>query len=46
MSWQILYWHQDKVREALQRGEYNDASLTGWHCLDDLMVLAKGLGIL
>jgi hypothetical protein len=46
MSWQILYWNQEKVREALQRGEYDDASLTGWGRLDDLMALAEGLGIL
>lgn len=46
MSWQILYWDQDKVREALKRGEYDDASLTGWRRLDDLMALADGLGIL
>lgn len=46
MSWQILYWTQDKVREALQRGEYDDASLTAWGRLDDLMALAEGLGVL
>jgi hypothetical protein len=46
MSWQILYWNQEKVREALQRGEYDDARLTGWGRLDDLMALAEGLGIL
>jgi hypothetical protein len=46
MSWQILYWNQEKVREALQRGEYDDASLTGWGRLDDLIALADGLGML
>jgi hypothetical protein len=46
MSWQILYWNQEKVREALQRGEYDDASLTAWGRLDDLMALTEGLGIL
>jgi hypothetical protein len=46
MSWQILYWNQQQVREALQRGEYDDASLTSWGRLDDLMALAKGLGVL
>jgi hypothetical protein len=46
MSWQILYWNQDNVQEALQRGEYDDASLTGSGRLDDLMALAEGLGIL
>jgi hypothetical protein len=45
MSWQILYWNQEKVREALQRGEDDDVSLTGWGRLDDLMALAEGLGI-
>jgi hypothetical protein len=42
----MLYWNQEKVREALQRGEYDDASLTGWGRLDDLMALAEGLGVL
>jgi hypothetical protein len=46
MSWQLLYWNQEKVREALQRGEYDDASLTGWGRLDDLVALAEGLGVL
>jgi Transposase DDE domain len=46
MSWQILYWNQEKVREALQRGEYDDASLTSWGRLDDLVALAEGLGVL
>lgn len=46
MSWQILYWNQEKVLEALQRSEYDDASLTGWGRLDDLIALAEGLGIL
>jgi hypothetical protein len=34
------------VREALQRGEYDDASLTSWGRLDDPMALAEGLGVL
>lgn len=46
MSWQILYGDQDKVREARKRGAYDDASLTSWGRLDDLMALAEGLGIL
>jgi hypothetical protein len=46
MSWQILSWHQAKVREALQRGEDDAARLTGWGRLDDLMALAEGLGLL
>jgi hypothetical protein len=46
MSWQILSWNQEKMREALQRGEYDDASLTGWGRLDDLIALTEGMGIL
>jgi hypothetical protein len=26
MSWQLLYWNQKKVREALQRGEHTGLS--------------------
>ena len=29
MRWQLLYWNQEKVREALQRSAYDDASLRG-----------------
>lgn len=46
MCGQILSWNQEKGREALKRGEYDDARLTGWGRLDDLMALAEGLGIL
>src|SRR6266511_158941 len=45
MSWQILSWNQEKVREALQRGKYDDASLTGGGRLDDLRALTEGMGI-
>ena len=38
---QILYWNQEKVREALQRDDYDDASLTRWGRLDDLMAQAQ-----
>jgi len=46
MSWQILYWNQERVREALQRDEYDDASMTGRGRLDELIGLAEGLGVL
>ena len=46
MRWQIVYWNQEQVREALKRGRYDDASLTGWGRLDDLIALANGLGVL
>jgi hypothetical protein len=42
----MLYCNQDKGREALRRGEYADACLTGWGRLDDLMALAEGPGSL
>jgi hypothetical protein len=46
MSSQMLDWNQEKVREALQRGEDDHASRTGWGRVDDLRALAEGLGVL
>jgi len=32
MRWQLLYWNHEKVREALQRGEYTDLSRVKTGC--------------
>jgi len=45
MSWHIVRWDEEKVRQALKRGRYDDVSLTGWGRLDDLVALSHELGV-
>ena len=45
MSWHLVRWDEEKVREALKRGRYDDVSLTGWGRLDDLVALSHELGV-
>ena len=45
MSWHIVHWDEEAVREALKRGRYDDVSLTGWGRLDDLVALNYELGV-
>ena len=45
MSWHIVCWDEEKVREALKQGRYDDVSLTGWGQLDDLVALSHELGV-
>lgn len=45
MSWHIVQWDEEKVRQALKQGRYDDVSLTGWGRLDDLVALGYELGV-
>lgn len=45
MSWHIVRWDEEKVRQALKQGRYDDVSLTGWGRLDDLVALNYELGV-
>lgn len=45
MSWHIVCWDEEKVRQALKRGRYDDVSLTGWGRLDDLVALGHELEV-
>jgi len=43
--WVILQHQQERVRELLRRGQYDDASLSGWGRLDELVAMMVGLGL-
>ena len=45
MSWHIVHWDEEKVRQSLKRGRYDDVSVTGWGRLDDMVALSHELGI-
>lgn len=43
--WQLMSEDRERVRRMLKRGQYDDASLTGWGRLDNLVAMMLGLGI-
>jgi hypothetical protein len=43
--WQLMTEDRQRVRRLLKRGRYDDASLTGWGRLDDLVAMMLGIGI-
>ncbi|MEA3459295.1 MAG: hypothetical protein U9R11_01215 [Chloroflexota bacterium] len=43
--WVILHHKQERVCELLRWGQYDDASLSGWGCLDELVAMMVGLGL-
>jgi nitrogen regulatory protein PII len=43
--WRLMTGDRQRVRRMLKRGKYDDASLTGWGRLDDLVAMMLGLGV-